>query len=158
MKMYRLFLPGSITILLLCLAIPNFAAEGLITKPSAHSVEATINKFEAAVKARGLTLFTRLDHSAAAKSVGLTMPPATVIVFGNPRLGTPNFLKTPTLAIDLPLKALVWEDEKGQVFLSYNSATYLYGTIYPRHGMPSNQTAMAKFEHALNAIADEAVK
>ena len=70
-----------------------------------------------------------------AKEAGLDMRPRTVIVFGNPKLGTPVMIKTPSLAIDVPPKALVWEDDSGKVFLSYNSAEYLYGTIYPRHGL-----------------------
>lgn len=158
MKMYQLLIGFIITILLLGSALPTFAAEGLITRLSAYSVDATMDRFEAAVEKRGLKIFARLDHAAAAKSVDLTMPRATVIVFGNPRLGTPNFIKAPTLAIDLPLKAMVWEDEKGKVFLSYNSAEYLYGTIYVRHGIPYNQSAVAPFENALKAIADEALK
>jgi len=158
MKIYRLFVLFLTTILLMGFALPTFAVEGLITRSSAHSIDTTMDRFEAAVEKRGLKIFTRLDHAAAAESVNLTMPRATVIVFGNPRLGTPNFIKTPTLAIDLPLKAMVWEDEKGQVFLSYNSAAYLYGIIYVRHGIPYNQSAVTPFENALKAIADEALK
>jgi uncharacterized protein (DUF302 family) len=99
----------------------------------------TIDRFEAAVKKRGFMVFARLDHAAAAESVGLKMPRATVIVFGNPRLGTPGFIKTPTLAIDLPLKVMVWEDANGKVWLSYNLAEYLHGTIYVRHGAPTDK-------------------
>lgn len=146
-----------IAMLLAGTALSAFAVEGLITKPSPHSVGATIDRFEAAVKKRGFMVFARLDHAAAAESVGLKMPRATVIVFGNPRLGTPVFMKTPTLAIDLPLKAMVWEDANGKVFLSYNSAEYLYGTIYVRHGAPSDKAVAAKVEGTLEAIADEAV-
>lgn len=139
-------------------ATAALAVDGLVTKPSAHSVDATIEKFEAAVKKRGFIVFTRLDHAAAAESVGLKMPRATVIVFGNPRLGTPVFLKTPTVAIDLPPKAMVWEDATGKVFLSYNSAQFLYGSIYVRHGVPSDKAVAEKVEATLAAIAEEAVK
>jgi uncharacterized protein (DUF302 family) len=139
-------------------ALPSFAVEGLITRASTHSVDTTTDRFEAAVEKRGLKIFARLDHAAAAESVDLKMPRATVIVFGNPRLGTPNFIKTPTLAIDLPLKALVWEDEKGQVFLSYNSAAYLFGTIYERHGMSVKKSAVAPLKNALKTIADETLR
>jgi len=86
------------------------------------------------------------------------MPRSTVIVFGNPRAGTPVFIKTPTVAIDLPLKAMVWEDANGKVFLSYNSAEYLFGTIYVRHGALYEKEAVVKIEGALRAIADEATK
>ncbi|MGZ8210085.1 MAG: DUF302 domain-containing protein [Burkholderiales bacterium] len=139
-------------------AVPAVAVEGLITKPSSHSVDETIEKLEAAVKKRGFMLFARLDHAAAAESVGLKMPRATVIVFGNPRLGTPVFINTPTVAIDLPLRALVWEDSSGKVFLSYNSSEFLYGAIYARHGVRSDKAVAAKVEATLAAIADEAVK
>ncbi|MGZ9129075.1 MAG: DUF302 domain-containing protein [Candidatus Binatia bacterium] len=135
-----------------------FAVDGLITKSSAHSVETTIEKFEAAVKKQGFMVFALLDHAAAAESVGLKMPRATVIVYGNPRLGTPIFMKTPTVAIDLPPKAMVWEDSNGKVFLSYNSSEYLYGIIYARHGILSDKAVAAKVEATLAAIADEAVK
>ena len=134
------------------------AVDGLVTKPSSHSVDATIDKFEAAVKKRGFVVFTRLDHAAAAEAAGLKMTRATVIVFGNPRLGTPVFLKTPTVAIDLPPKAMVWEDSSGKVFLSYNSAAFLYDSIYARHGIDSDKAVAAKVEAVFAAMADDAVR
>jgi uncharacterized protein (DUF302 family) len=100
----------------------------------------------------------KLRFFAAATSVGLEMPRATVIVFGNPTVGTPVFLKTPTIAIDLPLKAMVWADSSGKVFLSYNSAKHLFGTIYPRHGARPDAAVERAVEGALAAIADETVK
>lgn len=154
----RCVVVSTTAILLAGTSIPTFAVEGLITSPSAHSVDATMDRFESAVKKRGFMVFARLDHAAAAESVGLKMPRATVIVFGNPRVGTPVFINTPTIAIDLPLKAMVWEDANGKVFLSYNSAEYVYGTIYVRHGAPYDKAVVTKLEGALNAIADEAVK
>ena len=132
--------------------------DGLVTRQSAHSFDATMDKYEAALKARGFMIFARLDHAAAAKSVDLKMPRETVIVFGNPRAGTPAFLKKPTLAIDLPLKALVWESAEGKVFLSYNSAEYVFGTLFKRHGKSYNKESAAKLETALKAIAGQAVK
>ena len=136
------------------------ADDGLITKPSRYSVKETITRFEAAVKEReatGATVFTEIDHAAAAKKLGLDMRPRTVIVFGNPKLGTPAMVKTPLLAIDVPPKALVWEDDQGRVWLSYNSADYLYKTIYPRHGaeVPPTTAPFAKF---LDEISDYATK
>ncbi len=150
--------PPAIAILLSAIAVSALAVDGLITKPSAHSVDATIERFEAAARKRGFMVFARLDHAAAAESVGLKMPRATVIVFGNPRLGTPVFIKAPTVAIDLPLKAMAWEDPSGKVFLSYNSSEYLYGTIYVRHGVQSDKAVAEKVESTLAAMADEAVK
>ena len=134
------------------------AVDGLITKPSAYPATATLDRLEAALKERGFIIFTRLDHAAAAESVGLKMPKATVLVFGNPRLGTPVFIQHPTLAIDLPLKALVWEDASGKVSLSYNSAQYLLVTIYGRHGAPATQEAITRIESLLTAATDAAVR
>jgi uncharacterized protein (DUF302 family) len=136
------------------------ADDGLITKPSRYSVKETITRFETAVKEReaaGFTVFTEIDHAAAAKRFGLDMRPRTVIVFGNPKLGTPVMLKTPLLAIDVPPKALVWEDDQGKVWLSYNSADYLYKTIYPRHGAEAPPTT-APFAKALDEMSDYATK
>jgi uncharacterized protein (DUF302 family) len=128
--------------LVLSLAMMSFgaarAADGLLTKPSAHPAKATIDRLQDELKKRGLVVFTLIDHQAAAKAAGLTMPMATVVVFGNPKAGTPAFLKKPTLAIDLPLKALVWEDAAGKVFITYNSAEYVFGDVFSRHGLPDN--------------------
>ena len=134
------------------------ASDGLITKPSTHSAAVTLDRLEAALKKRGLIVFARLDHAAAAKSLGLEMPASTVLVFGNPRNGTPAMLKKPTLAIDLPLKALVWEDAAGAVSLTYNSAEYLQGTIFPRHGLPTNPKRQKEIEKLLAAVSDEATQ
>ena len=136
------------------------ADDGLITKPSRYSVKETVSRFEAAVKEReaaGFMVFTEIDHAAAAKKFGLDMRPRTVIVFGNPKLGTPSMVKTPKLAIDVPPKALVWEDDQGKVWLSYNSADYLSNTIYPRHGFEASPPAPA-FVKALDEMSDYATK
>jgi uncharacterized protein (DUF302 family) len=143
---------------LLALGEPARAVDGLITKSSPHSANETLDRLEAALKERGFVIFARLDHAAAAAALGLTMPGSTVLVFGNPRLGTPVFIKHPTLAIDLPLKALVWEDASGKVALSYNSAQYLLGPIYSRHGASSTPEAVARTEGLLTAATDAAVK
>ena len=115
---------------------------------------------EAAIKAReaaGFIVFTEIDHAAAAKKFGLDMRPRTVVVFGNPKLGTPAMVKTPLLAIDVPPKALVWEDDQGKVWLSYNSADYLYKTIYPRHGL-EGPPSTEPFAKALDEMSDYATK
>jgi uncharacterized protein (DUF302 family) len=134
--------------------------EGLITKPSKYSVKETVARFEAAVKQReaaGFIVFTEVDHADAAKKFGLDMRPRTVIVFGNPKGGTPAMVKTPLLAIDVPPKALVWEDDEGKIWLSYNSADYLYKTIYPRHGAVAPPTT-TPFAQALDEMSDYATK
>jgi uncharacterized protein (DUF302 family) len=132
--------------------------DGLITKPSAYSVDETIGRLDAALKDRGFMIFAHLDHAAAAATVGLQMPRETVVVFGNPRIGTPNFLKYPTLAIDLPIKAMVWQDASGQVWLSYNSQKYLTSAAYARHGVAVDQPLADRIEHDFAAITDAVTK
>ena len=141
-------------------ATAHAADNGLITKPSKYSVKETVTRFEAAVKDReaaGFTVFTEIDHAAAAKKFGLDMRPRTVIVFGNPKVGTPAMVNTPLLAIDVPPKALVWEDDQGKVWLSYNSSDYLYNTIYPRYGA-AVPPATAPFAKLLDEMSDQATK
>ena len=146
--------------LAICTGSAHAADEGVITKPSKYSVQETVARFEAAVKQKetvGFTVFTKIDHAAAAKKFGIDMRPRTVIVFGNPKLGTPAMVKTPLLAIDVPPKALVWEDDQGKVWLSYNSSDYLYNTIYRRHGA-AIPPATAPFEKFLDDVSDQATK
>jgi uncharacterized protein (DUF302 family) len=107
---------------------------GLVHLKSSHSVRETIARLESTLKERGLFLFGRIDHSAAAAEAGLQMRPTEVLLFGNPRGGTPMMLAAPTLAIDLPFKALVWEDTTGQVWLTYNTPEYLKR----RHDVPEH--------------------
>ena len=131
---------------------------GLKTIASENNAVETVSKLEAAIKAKGMKVFTRIDHAAAAREAGLTMPPATVVIFGAPKGGTPNFLKKPTLAIDLPLKALVWQNKEGKVFVTYNSGAYVFGTIFGRHGLnPPNKVQKAQ-EGMLSGLAEAAAK
>jgi uncharacterized protein (DUF302 family) len=141
-------------------AAADAADEGVITKPSKYSVQETVARFEAAVRqkeAAGFTVFTEIDHAAAARKFGLEMRPRTLILFGNPKVGTPSVIKTPLLAIDLPPKALVWEDDQGKVWLSYNSSDYLFNTIYKRHNaeVPASTAPIAK---VLDEMSDQATK
>ena len=141
-------------------ASADAADDGLITKPSNYSVSETVTRFEAAVKqkeAAGFVVFTEIDHAAAAKKFGLDMRPRTVILFGNPKVGTPSVIKTPLVAIDLPPKALVWEDDQGKVWLSYNSSDYLYNTLYRRHGAAVPPTT-APFAKILDEMSDQATR
>jgi uncharacterized protein (DUF302 family) len=154
----RLRLLAFITALFLVPAVPAIAGEGAITNQSAYPAKVTLERFEAAIEKRGFTVFSRIDHAAGAETVGLSMPYSTVVIFGNPKAGTPNFLKSPELAIDLPLKALVWEDKDGKVFLTYNSGTYLFKTIYARHGLPVPQKVVDTVDGNLAKIAAEVTK
>jgi uncharacterized protein (DUF302 family) len=104
--------------------------EGLITIPSSHGPAATMAKLEAAVKAKGLTVFSHVDHAAGAAAVGLTLLPTDLLVFGNAKGGTPLMQAVQTIGIDLPLKVLVWQDASGKTWLSYNDPAW----IAKRHG------------------------
>ena len=154
----RWHLSAVVAALLVVPAAPALSDNGLITKPSAHSAAETADRLEQAITSGGFMVFGRLDHADAAKKHGLAMPYSTVVVFGNPKLGTPNFIQTPPLAIDLPLKALVWDDKAGRTWLSYNSAAYLYRTIYVRHGQKFDDNAVGRVEGVLAAIAEEATR
>ena len=134
------------------------SGNGLKTLESAAPAAVTIEKLEAIITAKGMKVFTRIDHAAAAKEAGLAMPPATVIIFGNPKGGTPNFLKAPTLAIDLPLRALVWQDQSGKTYISWNAGDYVTGTLFPRHGLNPPAQAGLDQENLLSGIMAEAVK
>jgi uncharacterized protein (DUF302 family) len=101
---------------------------------SQYSVPETLRRLESLLRAHGMTVFCRVDHSGEAEKVGLKMPPTQLIIFGSPKGGTPMMVASPTLSIDLPLKALAWEDVSGAVWLSYNSAEYLKH----RHHVPDN--------------------
>jgi len=104
---------------------------GIIHVPSKHSVSETIQRLDVLVKSKGLIVFTRIDFGADAAKVNLRMRPAQLLIFGNPKSGTPLMIASPSIALDLPLKALAWEDAEGKVWLSYNAPEYLKR----RHGL-----------------------
>ncbi|MGA8729922.1 MAG: DUF302 domain-containing protein [Terracidiphilus sp.] len=110
----------------------SITGNGIIDVPTLHSIDEIIEKLKSILKEKGVTLFALVDHSGEAAKVGLVMRPTKLLIFGNPRAGTPLMVAAPSIAIDLPLKILVWEDDRENVWLSYNSADYL-GT---RHDLP----------------------
>ena len=126
MKLLRTFTLVS----LLCCGTLASAADGLVAVKSPHSAKDTMTRLEDTVKQRGLTVFARIDHAAGAAKVGKTLRPTELLIFGNPQGGTPLMECAQTAGIDLPLKALVWEDEAAQVWLGYNDPAYLA----QRHG------------------------
>jgi uncharacterized protein (DUF302 family) len=101
------------------------SGDGIISKPSKYSVPETLHRLETILTAKGIKIFALVDHSGEAEKAGLKMPPTQLLIFGNPKGGTPVMLAAPTAAIDLPLKALAWQDSNGQVWLSYNDPEYL---------------------------------
>jgi uncharacterized protein (DUF302 family) len=107
-------------------------ANGIIDRPGNHSVDETAEKLQAILRAKGIALFALVDHSGEAAKVGMKMRPTRLLIFGNPKAGTPLMQASPSIAIDLPLKILIWEDAAGKVWVSYNSSTYLR----ERHHLP----------------------
>ena len=124
---------------------------GMIHLSSAYSVPATLERLESALQARGLTVFARVDHSSEAEKVHLKMRPTQMIIFGSPKAGTPLMVAPPTLAIDLPLKALAWEDAEGEVWLSFNSPEFLK----QRHNIPDD---LVKNISGVGALFQKAVE
>jgi uncharacterized protein (DUF302 family) len=127
--------------LLVGLALPAAAAvnrlnnkSGIVDVPSNHSVDETVERLKVILQSKGITLFALIDHSGEAAKVGMKMPPTKLLILGNPKAGTPLMLAAPSIAIDLPLKILVWEDGQGKVWLSYNSPEYLK----ERYGLPQS--------------------
>jgi uncharacterized protein (DUF302 family)/uncharacterized membrane protein YidH (DUF202 family) len=110
------------------------SGRGIIDTPSDHSVDQTVEKLKAILQAKGVTLFALVDHSGEAEKVGMKMPPTKLLIFGSPKAGTPLMQAAPSVAIDLPLKLLVWQDGQGKVWISYNSPDYLK----ERHGLPQD--------------------
>ena len=130
---------------------------GIIQEKSPFSVAETANRFEAAIKEKGMKVFPRFDHSAAATEFGMTMPGAVVISFGNPKYGTPFMLKNPLAGIDFPPKAIIYEDQDNQVWLAYNSADYLYNTIFKRHGLVFKKEDVDFYRKVLAEITKKAL-
>ncbi|HSZ64536.1 MAG TPA: DUF302 domain-containing protein [Terriglobales bacterium] len=124
---------------------------GIIDVPSRYSVPDTLARLRAILKDKDMTVFALIDHSGEAEKAGLEMRPTQLLIFGSPKGGTPLMVAAPRLAIDLPLKALAWQDEKGQVWLSYNSPEYLQ----QRHGFPFD---LLKNISGVSALIQKAVE
>jgi uncharacterized protein (DUF302 family) len=147
-----------LALVLIGLALPVSAAvnpvkkkNGIIDVPSNHSVDETVERVKGILQAKGITLFALVDHSGEAAKVGMTMPPTKLLIFGSPKAGTPLMLAAPSIAIDLPLKILVWEDSQGKVWVSYNSPEYLK----ERHGLPADLVPNIAVVEVLAAKAAE---
>jgi uncharacterized protein (DUF302 family) len=124
---------------------------GLINIPSNHSVDKTVEKLEAILQLKGIKLFALIDHSGEAIKAGMKMPPTKLLVFGNPKAGTPVMLAAPSSAIDLPLKILIWEDAQGKAWVTYNRPAYLQ----ERHNIPVELLPNASVIEALAKSAAE---
>jgi uncharacterized protein (DUF302 family) len=124
---------------------------GMIDLPSSYSVPETLARLESILEERGVTVFARVDHSGEAAKVGLSMRPTQLLIFGSPKGGTPLMVAAPSVGIDLPLKALAWEDEHGKVWLSFNAPEYLQ----QRHGFP---VELVKNIAGVSALLQKAVE
>ncbi len=113
-------------------SVSSHASQGIVTKASPYTVAETLDRLEAAIQAKNLIVFALIDHSGEAARIGLAMNDTKLLLFGAPKGGTPLMIASPLLALDLPLKALVWQDDDGKVWASYNSTTYLA----ERHHIP----------------------
>jgi uncharacterized protein (DUF302 family) len=130
------------------------ASEGMISVKSAHDVPTTADKLVAVLEERGMTVFARVDHAAGAKKVDMTMEPTELVIFGNPKLGTVLMKCAPSVAIDLPLKALIWEDSDGQTWLGYNDPAYLAA----RHKLEGCDKALEKVGKGVAGFAKAATE
>jgi uncharacterized protein (DUF302 family) len=122
---------------------------GIVNISSQRSVEQTVERLEGVLHAKGVKLFALIDHSGEAAQVGMRMRPTKLLIFGNPKAGTPLMLASPSVAIDLPLKILVWEDADGKIWISYNSPAYLQA----RHSLPQEFVQNIAVVEALAAAA-----
>jgi uncharacterized protein (DUF302 family) len=131
---------------------PAFATEGMISVKSAHTVAVTADRLEKILASKGMTVFKRIDHAAGAKKAGKTLRPTELVIFGNPKVGAPLMLCSQSIAIDLPQKALIWQDEAGQVWFSYNDPGYLA----LRHDTQGCDEVLKKVGMALGNFAKKA--
>ena len=128
------------------------AADGIITLPSAHDVSTTADRLVKALQSKGMNVFTRIDHAQGAASVNQTLRPTQLVIFGNPKVGTPLMQCAQSVAIDLPQKALIWEDAEGKVWLSYNDP----GHLAKRHAIDGCDETLIKVGNALADFAKAA--
>ncbi len=133
-------------------AVPTHAADGLVALKSPHAPKATLDRFESAAKDRGLTVFARIDHAAGAARIGKTLRPTELLIFGNPQGGTPLMECEQSAGIDLPLKALAWEDAQGRSWIGYNDPAWLA----QRHGAAACPV-VDNLRKALAGLAEAAV-
>jgi uncharacterized protein (DUF302 family) len=141
-------------ILVLVMALPVSAQPGLITVKSSHDVKNTADRLENILKEKGMNVFLRIDHTEDARKVGKELRPTELLIFGNPKVGTPLMQCSQTTAIDLPQKALIWQDESGQVWLTYNDPHYLA----TRHGIDGCKAVLDKVKNALKNFAQAATQ
>ncbi len=145
-----------VTVLALSFLLSNglLAQDGLISVKSAHNVKTTADRLENVLKAKGMTVFARIDHALGAKKTGNSLAPTELVIFGNPKIGTPLMQCNRTVAIDLPQKVLIWKDDKGTVWFTYNDPVYLM----KRHQLQDCRKILTKVSGALKNFAKAATQ
>jgi uncharacterized protein (DUF302 family) len=141
-------------ILIVAFALPLSADTGLTNVKSSHDVKTTADRLEVVLEEKGMTVFLRVNHSEGARKVGKQLRPTELVVFGSPKVGAPLMQCGQTIGIDLPQKALIWQDESGQVWLTYNAIGYLA----KRHGIDGCQPVLDKVQNALKNFARAATR
>lgn len=141
-------------VFLVFLAVPAHAESAFLKKESAHGVVETIDRLETALEEKGITVFARIDHAAGAEKAGLELRPTLLLVFGNPKLGTPLMNASPLMGLDLPMKALAYEDEGGTVWLAYTSPQ----ALKDRHGIEGHDEIIQTMTGALDNFTDAATE
>lgn len=141
-----------LSVLLLLVTTPLLAGQGIVSVKSMHNVQETADRLESVLQSKGMTVIARINHSAAAQNAGMTLRPTELLIFGNPKVGTPLMQCQQSVALDLPQKALIWEDESGTVWISYNDPEYLAD----RHDLEGCDEVIAKVKSALSKFAHAA--
>lgn len=141
-----------LSVLLLLVTTPLLAGQGIVSVKSMHNVQETADRLESVLQSKGMTVIARINHSAAAQNAGMTLRPTELLIFGNPKVGTPLMQCQQSIALDLPQKALIWEDESGTVWISYNDPEYLAD----RHDLEGCDEVIAKVKSALSNFAHAA--
>lgn len=152
--MMRVLLGRLLVVVLMGFSVSVLAAEGMVTVKSSHGVKATADKLESVLKEKGMTVMARVNHQQGAEKAGLALRPTEVVIFGNPKVGTPLMQCAQSVAIDLPQKALIWEDENGDTWLGYNDPGYLKS----RHGIEGCDPVLQKVNGALAGFAKAATE
>jgi len=133
--------------------VPMAHADDMILKKSSHSAKVTLDRLEAALKEKGITVVARWDHAGAAKQAGMPLRPMEVLIFGNPKLGAPLMQSNPRAAVDLPLKVLAWEDDRGQVWVGYTKAD----TLAARYDIRNQGEVVEKMAGVLESLTNQAI-
>ena len=140
--------------ILVLLSLPAFAGDGITRKQSAYSAAETLDRLEKILKEKGITVFTRVDHGAGAAKAGIEMPPTQLLIFGNPKLGSPLMKANRTIGLDLPMKALAYTDDEGNTWLAYVNPE----TLKTRNAIEGKDEIFAKMAGALDKLTSAAVK